>query len=371
MTRPNEKTNSKSKTGRKRPTRSLAAKKKTQKKSDPGKAQNQFQNWQAGQVIPSGINTIHKYKDIGNVPDGGRQLEYWENAEVIPLFPKLRKAKSALPKSFAFYDHAYLMNHFGLRGWEFGKWVTNEDRMNYVCGSGIALFDLRAVLGFPAAQIGLEGMVSMAIGARGKSRAVAHFEPNSFAINLTRYKDNPGPSELHSYPFLKIYPKTVRFLNMGGVGSLAHEYGHALDYFFGGYIDQDPDAFALSGGSSVRTAPDMALLQRKGMRATMEKVLNQIIWEKPGKQTAFYSNLRAYLTKNKIKSDYLYRRNELFARVFEQYIGFKLKQKGIVNALLHKRKYGNISYLPEAHLKTLVPAMDRLVSLMKSHLKKV
>ena len=311
-----------------------------------------------------------KYQDIGRVPAGGRLVEDWQSSEIVPLFPRFRKGKSSLPKSFHFWDHGFLLDYFGLRAWEFGNWLTNEDRMNYVCGSGIALYDMRSVLQFPIHQMGLQGMVSLAIGARGKSAARAHFEPHSFAINLTRYSDNPGPKKMAAYPFLKKHPKVVRFLRMGGVGSLAHEYGHALDYFFGGFVDQDAEHFALTGGRSVRTRPDRELMKKKTLRGYMEKLIYQIIWESDKKQTRFYSELRAMLKEKGIKSDYYYRRNELFARFFEQYIQFKLKQKGIQNTLLHKPKYNYVVYLPQKHLERLVPIMDKLVVQMRAYLKK-
>ncbi|MEL7532354.1 MAG: LPD1 domain-containing protein [Bacteroidota bacterium] len=311
-----------------------------------------------------------KYQDIGRVPAGGRLVEEWYWSEIVPLFPRFRKGKGKLPKSFHFWDHAYLMDYFGLRAWEFGNWLTNEDRMNYVCGSGIALYDMRSVLQFPTPQMGLQGMVSLAIGARGKSSASAHFEPHTFAINLTRYSDNPGPKAMHYNPFLKKYPKVVRFLRMGGVGSLAHEYGHALDYFFGGFVDQDAEHFALTGGRSVRTRPDHELMKKKTLRGYTEKLIHNIIWETDTKQSRYYSELRALLKEKKIKSNYYYRRNELFARFFEQYIQFKLKQKGLQNRLLHKPKYDNVVYLPQKHLEKLVPIMDKLVAQMRVYLKK-
>ena len=48
--------------------------------------------------------------------------------------------------------------------------------------------------------------LAIAFGARGKGGALAHFEPGRNVINLTKIK---------------------------GAGSLAHEWGHALDYFLG------------------------------------------------------------------------------------------------------------------------------------------
>ena len=119
-----------------------------------------------------------------------------------------------MPKFFQFWDHRFLMKHFELRGWEFGEWVTQEDRMNYVAATGISLYDMRQILGFKAKDMGLAGKITMAIGARGVSAASAHFEPFSFAINLTRYKGKPGPSKVRYSPWLKRLreaPKALRF----------------------------------------------------------------------------------------------------------------------------------------------------------------
>ena len=49
--------------------------------------------------------------------------------------------------------------------------------MNYVCALSISLYDMRQILGFKAKNMGLAGKITMAIGARGRARALAHFEP--------------------------------------------------------------------------------------------------------------------------------------------------------------------------------------------------
>jgi hypothetical protein len=65
------------------------------------------------------------------------------------------------------------------------------------------LVDLADVLGIKPEDISLGGQLGLAIGARGTGNALAHYEPELKVINLTR---------------------------AGGVGSLAHEWGHALDH---------------------------------------------------------------------------------------------------------------------------------------------
>lgn len=360
----NEKTNRKTKARRKRSTRSGAPSQKEiiqdrfDQKKHPAQAYAQKKLEGAAIGYP-----FFKYEDIGQVPAGGKQIRHWERSAIIPLFPKLRESKKSLPKSFRFWDHAYLMQYFGLRGWEFGNWVTNEDRMNYVCGAGIALYDLRLVMGIPAKEMGLEQMISLAIGARGIPRSLAHFEPDSFAINLTRYPDKRGGLQTGNR-------KMNTFLNSGGVGSLAHEYGHALDYFFGGYVDQDRNHFALSRGSSISTLPDWELMKRKSLRGQMETLLYAIIWKEKGKPSEYYLRLKDYLKRNGIKSTYYLRRNEIFARFFEQYIGYKLAQKGVQNKLLHKQKYTRAVYLPPNDLKRVVPIMDKMLTVFRTYFKK-
>lgn len=96
------------------------------------------------------------------------------------------------------------MARFNLRAVEFGNWNNQEDRQFVLNVSYEALLDMANVLNLPATQIGLFGDLALAFGARGQglSSARAHFERSKVVINLTKMK---------------------------GAGSLAHEWGHALD----------------------------------------------------------------------------------------------------------------------------------------------
>jgi len=98
---------------------------------------------------------------------------------------------------------------FGFRGGEFGKWVQQgknaKERQGILNAAYDGLMDMADVLGVPPRAISLGGRLGIAFGARGRGWASAHFEPDTFVINLTKTR---------------------------GAGSLAHEWFHALDNHF-------------------------------------------------------------------------------------------------------------------------------------------
>lgn len=96
-----------------------------------------------------------------------------------------------------------LMTEFGFRGIEFGEWVPDKERRMVVNMAWDAFSDLAEVLQVEHKEIGLGGL-ALGFGSRGKSSASAHYEPDLHVFNLTR---------------------------MNGAGSMAHEYGHALDHY--------------------------------------------------------------------------------------------------------------------------------------------
>lgn len=93
---------------------------------------------------------------------------------------------------------------FGLKGMQFGHYCTEQYAKEHIEHVSEALHDLARILGIPPEYIGLGGRLGLAIGARGSGNALAHYEPSTKVINLTR--DN-------------------------GIGALCHEWGHALDHF--------------------------------------------------------------------------------------------------------------------------------------------
>jgi hypothetical protein len=101
---------------------------------------------------------------------------------------------------------------FGFRGVEFGNWMRQagdgKERQEVLNHAYDGLLDLAELVGIPPKAISLNGELGLAFGARGQglSGAKAHYEPDYVVINLTK---------------------------MSGAGSLAHEWIHALDHYFG------------------------------------------------------------------------------------------------------------------------------------------
>ncbi|MBO9492211.1 PLxRFG domain-containing protein [Endozoicomonas sp. G2_1] len=135
--------------------------------------------------------------------------------------PSMRKAENAArvgpARSTNNITSAEFADTFGFRGIEFGNWVEQGKRQQDLNQAYDALMDLAEVLELPPKALSLHGELGLAFGARGrggKTAAAAHYEPGKVVINLTK--------------------KT-------GAGSLAHEWFHALDNYFGKYKKKGSD----------------------------------------------------------------------------------------------------------------------------------
>lgn len=103
-------------------------------------------------------------------------------------------------------DERWWQKDFNFYGVEFGNWLSQKDRqysMDY-CYDGLK--DLAIALNIDDLDISFNGALSLAFGARGNSRASAHYEELRRVINLTK---------------------------MHGAGCTAHEWCHALDHAIG------------------------------------------------------------------------------------------------------------------------------------------
>lgn len=97
-----------------------------------------------------------------------------------------------------------LKDRFGVRDIQSGNWVLDDPKSAafHVQRSAEALSDLADLLGIDDDKVFVNGRVAIAFGARGKRKALAHYEPIERVINITK---------------------------MGGGGCLAHELFHAID----------------------------------------------------------------------------------------------------------------------------------------------
>jgi len=95
---------------------------------------------------------------------------------------------------------------FGLQHVNFGKSLPDGERQLHLNHAFDAFMDLADALGLPVKAIGLGSTLNVTFADRGDkyTKAAAHYEPDNKVINLTRGN---------------------------GDGSLAHEWGHALEYY--------------------------------------------------------------------------------------------------------------------------------------------
>jgi len=99
-------------------------------------------------------------------------------------------------------DPERLSQTFSVPNIQYGNWMTQADREYHTKALEGAFHDMSEVLGIDPKQVSLNGRLSISMGGRGSGTAMAHYEPSKKIINLTKF---------------------------AGGGTLAHEWGHALD----------------------------------------------------------------------------------------------------------------------------------------------
>lgn len=147
---------------------------------------------------PHFVGTRQKKSDAGEDIDAdGTTVEHLAHVEQIGL--DWRQGADVTAEQ--------LMGDFGFRAVEFGNWLPQHERQEVMNRAYDAFSTLSTVMGdLDKRMIGFDGALALSFGARGRSGAAAHFEPGREVIHLTR---------------------------MSGAGSLAHEWGHALDFMIG------------------------------------------------------------------------------------------------------------------------------------------
>lgn len=280
--------------------------------------------------------------------------QYWIKNSMNFFYPHFRGGKSPIPKGLKekVDSQEKITELFKIKGFQFGNWLSVEDKYNYVTATIHCLYDLNKVVRFNY-NVGLNYSLGVAYGARGSGSAMAHFEAATNIINLTRYKrsDRAGGT-----------PKLQRFLYTGGVGSFAHEYGHFLDSYFGAYADRNKKHFSLSGWGSTYRGDIEA--KKGSMRETMNKILEIAYWKNRDKKipSSFYNRIRQTSDR-----PYWVERAEIFARIFEQYVSSKLQRGGIYNIFLSQKKYTNNVYMTPHELRKVEPYIDKLLGQMRDY----
>ncbi|HIB1583005.1 TPA: LPD5 domain-containing protein, partial [Salmonella enterica subsp. enterica serovar Muenchen] len=195
---------------------------------------------------------------------------------------------------------------FGFRGVQFGNYVEGPRRQSDLNRAYDSLMDMAVVLKVPAKALSLNGRLGLAFGARGKggkNAVVAHYEPDQVAINLT--KGN-------------------------GAGSLAHEWFHALDNYFGQH-DIAQDGNVVSGDNFMTRWNGKAYASaeypvRREVHDAFKGVVNAV--NKSGMVD------RARRLDEVRSKPYWSTDIEMAARAFERYVQDKAKAAGVENDFL-------------------------------------
>lgn len=238
---------------------------------------------------------------------------------------------------------------FGFRGVQFGNYVESGRRQAELNDAYDSLHDMADIIGVPAKAISLNGELGLAFGARGRggsNAAKAHYEPGEVVINLTKSK---------------------------GAGSLAHEWFHALDNYFG-----QADVGGGRGGTFATSRSRPRMQVKDGKVVAAEHPVRQEVWDafQGVKRAINESGMVARAQKlDELRSKpYWSTELEMAARAYERYILDRAEAKGISNDYLVNLKKSNehanpatYAYPTEAELNSGVrDAFDTLFKTLKT-----
>lgn len=200
---------------------------------------------------------------------------------------------------------------FGFRGVEFGNWNSQAERQLSLNRAYDSLSDLAELLGIPQKAMSLNGELALAFGARGQGglkAASAHYEPDRVVINLTK---------------------------KAGAGTLAHEWAHALDNYFG---KQSKGGFLSENREAGDVRADLFSMYKDVIEIAQRRAATELEMRESGaietyKTNTDFLNSAKELDKSR-KDPYWSTTREMFARVFEAYVGDKLRDRGIYNSYL-------------------------------------
>lgn len=140
-----------------------------------------------------------------------------------------------------------LKNTFGFRDIQSGNWVLKDKAIAkfHVESAAAAMMDLSDIVGIDAQSLAFGGRLALALGARGRKGAAAHYEPRARIINISKMK---------------------------GGGSLGHEWFHAIDNILAEVMDVD-------GGTSAGLflSKDSSILGDRPLNAAFNKLRSAML----------------------------------------------------------------------------------------------
>lgn len=156
-------------------------------------------------IIKTALSRLEPKKEIKN-----RKKQF-----PIPQIANVKRIGPECPSENVTGDD--FIETFGIRGGEFGIWMSDADARGSLNRCYEAFCDLSRILDISPKDISFQGTLSIGFGSRGHSAAAAHYEPERKVINLTKYH---------------------------GQGALCHEWGHVLDDKIGQVFGLTRSSFA-------------------------------------------------------------------------------------------------------------------------------
>ena len=219
---------------------------------------------EAEQYLKENYNNL--YEELYTIEDKYKNIEYF-----LPPQKRIggdyRNGRDISPQEF--------IDTFGFRGVQFGNWTNDLDRRNALNEAYDAFLDLAKVTNIEPKQLSLNGTLGIAFGARGGGSAAAHYELHNVVINLTKTK---------------------------GVGTLAHEWFHAVDNYLGRNYKGGTLSMITDNISTFRTTFPFLNNLNNVLRGT------------------------AYLKRSVKCGAYWGNINEVYARLFAEWTNYRLQE---------------------------------------------
>lgn len=223
-------------------------------------------------------NVIYNTDEI---KPGGRLEQYWKPLEIDA---KKYLGRDEEKREMFYYEPEQAIKRFNLYGIEFGNWMNQEDRINFLYASTVTLADMAKVLKVPFDKMGFDRKLALALGARGKGGAAAHYEPSNIVINLTK---------------------------TAGKGSLVHEWCHAFDHYIMYFI-------CGTSGMASRSNSDCE------ESILLKEIIDAVLFNDDGSPTSYSKWLNN-------QSQYYNNQAEIWARICERFFYTQFSINNIKN----------------------------------------
>lgn len=234
----------------------------------------------------------------------------------------------------------YLQKVVGIRGLQWGQYIPDSQRKEHAKHLCEAMSDLSDVLGIRPDKLSFDGKLGLSVGARGSGKALAHYEPSTKVINVTKE----------------------------GAGALAHEFLHSVDNIIAEAIKVP----ALKKNASQYEGQNITSLAHVRVSSELEDIKEASLAFKKSldsyrnrmaKAIQEYNNKGGNITGAKFHY-FVNNAQELFARVGERIIQKKLERQGRVNTYLSGSE-GTTLYPTDEEVALIEPHFDKLMESIK------